>query len=85
MTKSPASRCRSIASRSMLMLGVMILIIDVYVSVLFRDGMGSDSVRSTGLTALSRFLEGFWALALVASALLLASYATYRLNRKAQA
>lgn len=40
--------------------GIVILLFDACISWLFRDGLGPDSVTSSGTLAVSRFMEGFW-------------------------
>ena len=45
---------------------------------LLRDGLGPDSVESTGWQALLRFVQGFWVAALLALLLFIVAYALAR-------
>jgi hypothetical protein len=43
----------------LVLIGILVIAVGGYFSALLRDGLGPDSVRSHGLIAAQRFLEGF--------------------------
>jgi len=51
---------------------------------LLRDGLAPGFVPSTGVTAVVRFLDGFWLPGLISIVLLLVSYKAFQVARMAR-